>query len=371
MEKVFNFLKKGNVDVLVKRNSVIFVVFGLLYLFSYMFLHNVKSMAIGSVYLSVFLLFAFYFRWLKTNGGKTNFHIANAFAAISMICGAVLLVFALFNINLDFELYFLISFGRLLLVLSVVAIAIYFALVFLLRKKTNAKVFKGEVNAYFYYVVLGIDVLQLLINTFASLSDVVDAGEAILFICNCLIMIYSEFSIIKYVYLYQEHKTGKNFKVCTNCGFNCGNGAVTCPECGKQEFKSSSEITNVFTEIDAYHNSKKKVKMGEVFQVDNLPNGSVGTKIKAYARIAMKFIVVVLFFAFLGSFIVAGTVADMNASSWYGGSYDVLYGLLSYVIALAIYYVSMLVFYVIIYFNFLIVTGFGAIIEDVNAIRKK
>lgn len=371
MEKVFNFLKKGNVDDLIKRNSVIFLVFGLLYLFSYMFLHDAKSMAVGSVYLSTFILFSFYFRWIKTNVGKTNFHIANAFGAISMLVFAALLVIALFNINLDFELYFLASFGRLLFVLSVVAIAIYFGLVFLLRRKTNAKIFKGNVNSYFYYVVLGIDVLQLLINTFASLSDVLDAGEAILYISNCLIMIYAEFSIIKYVYLYQEHKTGKNFKICTNCGFNCGNGAVTCPECGKQEFKTSSEIKNVFTVIDEYHNSKKKVKMEEVFQVDNLPNGSVGTKIKAYARIAMKFIVVVLFFAFLGSFIVAGTVADMNARSWFSGSYDVLAGLLSYLLTLVIYYVGMLVFYVIIYFNFLLVTGFGAIIEDVNAIRKK
>ena len=184
-------------------------------------------------------------------------------------------------------------------------------------------------------------------------------------------MLYSEYVLIKYVYLYQEHKTGKNFKLCANCGFRCGNGAITCPECGKQEFVDQSAIKNVFTEIEAYHNSKKKVKLGEIFQVDNLPNGSVGTKIKAYARIAMKVLVVFMFFAFIGSFVVAGSAADVNAMSFYGGDFDVFAGLFTYVITLLIFYLGMLVFYIIMYFNFLIVTGFGAIIEDVNAIKKK
>jgi len=35
--KIGNYLKKGNVDELVKRNSTLFLIFGLLYLFSYMF----------------------------------------------------------------------------------------------------------------------------------------------------------------------------------------------------------------------------------------------------------------------------------------------------------------------------------------------
>jgi len=369
--KIGNYLKKGNVDELVKRNSTLFLIFGLLYLFSYMFLHDAKSMTIGSVYLSTFMLFAFYFRWLKTNGGRTNFYIANALATIFMLGFSLLLVIAFFNINLDFEMNFLYSFGKIMLIVSVIALSIYFALVFLLRKKINAKIFKGNVNTYFFYVVLGIDVLQLLLNTFASLTDVMDAGDAILHICNFVIMLYSEYVLIKYVYFYQEHKNGSRFKLCSNCGFKCGNGAATCPECGKEEFVPQTAIKNVFTEIEEYHNNKKKVNMREVFQVDNLPNGSVGTKIKAYARIAMKFLVVIVFFAFIFSFVFAGSIADMNANAYYAGSYDVWGALLNYLFALVIIYLSIILFYVIMYFNFLLVTGFGAIIEDVNAIKNK
>ena len=229
LNKIGNFLKKGNVDELVKRNSVLFLIFGLLYLFSYMFLHEVKSMAVGSIYLSTFMLFAFYFRWLKTNGGKTNFYIANVLASIVALILSVLMVIGLFNISTSQD--GIEFFGLVLLVLSFVAISIYFGLVFLLRKKTNAKLFKGNINTYFFYAVLGLDAIQLCINTFVALSNVLNAGDAILYICNFAIMLYSEYVLIKYVYLYQEHKTGKNFKLCANCGFRCGNGAITCPEC--------------------------------------------------------------------------------------------------------------------------------------------
>ena len=101
---------------------------------------------------------------------------------------------------------------------------------------------------------------------------------------------------------------------------------------------------------------KKEKKACSAFQVDNIPNNLIGKKIKTYARVILKISVVILFLGFASTFIYAGIVADEESS------------FLVYLMVLVVTNIIIVLTFVFSYFSFLLVSGFGAIIEDINGI---
>ena len=92
---------------------------------------------------------------------------------------------------------------------------------------------------------------------------------------------------------------------------------------------------------------------------NNIPNNLIGKKIKTYARVILKISVVILFLGFASTFIYAGIVADEESS------------FLVYLMVLVVTNIIIVLTFVFSYFSFLLVSGFGAIIEDINAIKNK
>ena len=106
-------------------------------------------------------------------------------------------------------------------------------------------------------------------------------------------------------------------------------------------------------------NSKLEYEIKPIIVPNNIPNNLIGKKIKTYARVILKISVVILFLGFASTFIYAGIVADEESS------------FLVYLMVLVVTNIIIVLTFVFSYFSFLLVSGFGAIIEDINAIKNK
>lgn len=115
----------------------------------------------------------------------------------------------------------------------------------------------------------------------------------------------------------------------------------------------------MFDEIDQVKEERKPIKTEEreeLFKVEDISNKEIGSKIKDFSKIIYK--IQVFIYVVFGIIMLIGTFMEIEEL---GGS-----------IFLAIIIIAFIVFGLsaLAYYLFLIISGFGALVEDVNAIKE-
>ena len=102
-----------------------------------------------------------------------------------------------------------------------------------------------------------------------------------------------------------------------------------------------------------YNNYNNSGNSGKLFEIDGITNKDIGRKIKAFAKFFLKFSI----FIYIGSAVIFFFICM-------GSDYpeETIWIFFIYAIALSIAFV-------VSYYGFLLVAGFGALIEDVNSIK--
>lgn len=344
----------NNSEKLLKKGPIIIFILAFIYFIYFAFLADYQSYTQASTYLVAFSSLALYLKYINTKSGRENFKTLN------YIIGICTTIFAIFAVvagieNIDFSIDKEYSFVLLFSILTTVALTIYFILTFLFNKFGRTIISNSSRNSMFFYTVLGLYTLSLFGLTIIKFNTA-DSSEIVLLIFNFCFLLFVEATYIRYIYLYNEHKLNSVLKVCASCGYEYKD-VCKCPECGNTEIKKKN-VSEIFAKIDEVEQKKTK-RVGSAFQVDNIPNNLIGKKIKSYARVFLKISIVILFLGFASTFIYAGIVADEESS------------FLTYLVVLVVTNIIIVLTFVFSYFSFLLVSGFGAIIEDINAIKNK
>ena len=344
----------NNSEKLLKKGPIIIFILAFIYFIYFAFLADYQSYTQASIYLVSFSSLALYLKYINTKSGRENFKILNYIIGICITISAIYIVVASIE-NIDFSISKEYSFVLLFSMLATVALTIYFILTFLFNKFGRTIISNSSRNSMFFYTVLGLYTLSLFGLTIIKFNNA-DNSEIVLLIFNFCFLLFAEATYTRYIYLYNEHKLNNVLKVCASCGYEYKD-VDKCPECGNTEIKKKN-VSEIFAKIDAVE-QKKERKACSAFQVDNIPNNLIGKKIKTYARVILKISVVILFLGFASTFIYAGIVADEESS------------FLVYLMVLVVTNIIIVLTFVFSYFSFLLVSGFGAIIEDINAIKNK
>lgn len=344
----------NNSEKLLKKGPIIIFILAFIYFIYFAFFADYQSYTQASIYLVAFSSLALYLKYINTKSGRENFKILN------YIIGICITIFAIFAVvagieNIEFSIDKEYSFVLLFSMLTTVALTIYFVLTFLFRKFGRTIISSSLRNSIFFYVALGLFTLSLFGLTIIRFNTA-DDSEIVLLIFNFCFLLFVEATYIRYIYLYNEHKLNSILKVCSSCGYEYKD-VDKCPECGNTEIKKKN-VSEIFAKIDEVEQKKTK-RVGSAFQVDNIPNNLIGKKIKTYARVFLKIFIVLLFLGFASTFIYAGIVADIESS------------FLTYLMVLVITNIIIILAFIFSYFSFLLVSGFGAIIEDINSIKNK
>lgn len=116
----------------------------------------------------------------------------------------------------------------------------------------------------------------------------------------------------------------------------------------------------MFDEIDSVKEErieKKKIEDEKnFFEVGNITNKEIGSKIKVFSKIFLKIQMFVL--AMMTFFIFMGTIISISETGP-----EAIFVLFGGVLVIAIWFV-------IAYYFFLIISGFGALVEDINSIKE-
>jgi len=94
----------------------------------------------------------------------------------------------------------------------------------------------------------------------------------------------------------------------------------------------------------------------KTFAIEGITNKEVGRKIKSFSKTFLKIEIVLM--AIMGFFLL---INFLNIADYMDGGYALLYLL---IMALIFFFM-----FVGIYFSFLLMSGFGAVVEDINAIK--
>jgi len=108
----------------------------------------------------------------------------------------------------------------------------------------------------------------------------------------------------------------------------------------------------MFEEIERASQSGNAGGEKKLFEIEGITNKDIGKKIKSFSKFFLKFTIVIYIIALVICFFGCASIADE------GGLFAFLIILISFGIG-----------FVASYYGFLIMSGFGALVEDVNAIK--
>ena len=102
-----------------------------------------------------------------------------------------------------------------------------------------------------------------------------------------------------------------------------------------------------------YNNYNNAGNNGKLFEIDGITNKDIGKKIKSFARFFLKFTIFLYIVSAVIFFFVCMSSDYPEETIW------IFFG----------YAIGLCIAFVFSYYGFLLVAGFGALIEDVNSIK--
>lgn len=112
----------------------------------------------------------------------------------------------------------------------------------------------------------------------------------------------------------------------------------------------------MFEEMEQSSRNNQNYNNQKTFAIEGITNKEVGKKIKSFSKTFLKIEIVLM--AILGFFYVIGF---LNMADYMEGGEALIYLL---IIGLVFFFM-----FVSFYFSFLLMSGFGAVVEDINAIK--
>lgn len=108
----------------------------------------------------------------------------------------------------------------------------------------------------------------------------------------------------------------------------------------------------MFDEIERVSQENYTGGEKKLFEIEGITNKDIGKKIKSFSKFFLKFTIVIYVIALVIIFFASAAMAEEG-------------GLLFFLIYLIVFAIG----FVASYYGFLIMSGFGALVEDVNAIK--
>lgn len=108
----------------------------------------------------------------------------------------------------------------------------------------------------------------------------------------------------------------------------------------------------MFDEIERVSQGGNTNGESKLFEIEGITNRDIGKKIKSFSKFFLKFTIAIYIIALVIIFFASAAMADEG-------------GLIFFLIYLVVFGIG----FVASYYGFLIMSGFGALVEDVNAIK--